>query len=234
MADTGAAQDCEGNIGKRAKSTSSAVVLSASSSGRVRTVPERSNGPTTTLLIQPDNMSAVPAQSGNVPTFAGLSMPEVFSPQATCDSALSLWSEPGLATGASSGRVYPAFLSDSGFGFTTLMDLFSLVAPDVSVSPAADVGNTNFSTFNNSFFNLSSGVDTLIPSGTAVGDHIQNFFASLDGTSDFFPDVVTAGKSDQLPLLPSPQSESPLSLSVSKSKNSTAPGPRASSFLTGS
>ncbi|KAJ7434269.1 hypothetical protein B0H11DRAFT_2118810 [Mycena galericulata] len=228
----------KGTSSTRGNSATSAV-LSASSSGRVRTTPPvrsgniismitSDNSALTFLLEAPTPMVSMQSQGTGVLPTDPPARSEASTPMVSAQSEatgvlltgpqLPVPSMPQLDSERLAGNSRLAIWLDPNFDLTTLMDTSNFEVP--SVSPFSDV---DFSTFDcNTFFGLSSDFNAPGPSAVPANNplhDLMNFsdpsfltsdFGNLCNFADFLP-FTSAGSSDELPfLLPPPSESAPL------------------------
>ncbi|KAJ7502291.1 hypothetical protein B0H11DRAFT_2365652 [Mycena galericulata] len=184
----------KGTSGKGGSSASSVALLSASSSGRVRSAPVRTAAPTPILSTQSDETSSLPG---------ALLIPEFVSAPPAGDSISQYRSDaPILSTQSDQRSSVPGA---------------PLIPEFISPPPAGNLGDVpnTFPEFNFAHSDLSERLlglfdfNALIPASAPVEDPLQDLMNSWDissvpdfGTTPDFPSFISVGSSaDQLPLL---------------------------------
>ncbi|KAJ6580328.1 hypothetical protein B0H10DRAFT_2443268 [Mycena sp. CBHHK59/15] len=211
---------------KKGKSSDTSAIISASSSGRVKTTAVRSNPLACRLATQSNNVPAAGTPLADTMQPEEFAMSGFESAQLATQSMLDFWSIPNFDL---AGLMVP---SSSG------------VSTDVGRTPTPDFQNFDFTPIElDTFLGLNSGVDALIPTATPpqnfnTFDLMDSFSMSSlpsDFSSEFFSlsSSMASGPSfDPWPLLPLPQpsrSESPSepSSAVQSSLAGTLPAPDA-------
>ncbi|KAJ6613945.1 hypothetical protein B0H10DRAFT_2046774 [Mycena sp. CBHHK59/15] len=215
---------------KKGKSSDTSAIISASSSGRVKTAAVRSNPLACRLETQSNNVPAAGTPLADTMQPEEFAMSGFESAQPATQSTLDFWSIPDFDL---AGLMVP---SSSG------------VSTDVGRTPTPDFQNFDFTPIElDTFLGLNSGVDALIPTATPADYPPQNFntfdlmdsFSTSSLPSDFFSEFFSLSSSmasgpsfDPWPLLPLPQpsrSESPSepSSAVQSSLAGTLPAPDA-------
>ncbi|KAJ6572630.1 hypothetical protein B0H10DRAFT_2444318 [Mycena sp. CBHHK59/15] len=211
-------------LGKREKS---GEMLSASSSGRVKTPRTRAAPQTPVDAMQSDNTSAPVSATPAAPSLPELATDSVFGSLVTAAASLPEFSSVGLAIDSTFN-----FLGDFTWNLDVSTYSSNFDSPDISGLFVQDVQNSMLSTYDPTFFGLATdNGNAVIPSNFDMPavDPLDDFFVSygfMGSSTDFGatinPDFASAGPLD-LPMLPLPPPES-LSPAV---RQSSEPGPSA-------